>query len=226
MKTVNVVLVVLAVVSMTASAEIFSSDVTLDNYNNASKTDWSAMADDGRDVGVSTINAGVTVTQLGRYDFNIVGDVAGGPTNELYINGTLDGSSASEANIPDNDRGPDAVYIEIGSTGRWIANKVYGRGDTRGGEIQINEGGILEMVAWLGAFNGTITNYGTDSGDWVKDPEYWIATGWLVAAPGLELDVVYTDAAQGAGYVTAIIPEPATMSLLSLGALALLRKRK
>lgn len=214
MKTVNLVVLVLAVVSMTASAEIFSTNTTF-----GPGLKWQQRPDDGRGVGVSTILSGVTVTASGRQDFDAVVREDLNPGNGvacvLTINaGGVYDSTSGYVNLPD-DFGP----VEINIAGTWRMGLVYGKGDTRMGEILLLAGGKIDATQW---FNTWETDPDVDN--WKKDPMYWVYRGWVNAAPGCEL--VMNDTGVGTGTLTAVVPEPATLSILSLGVLALLRKRK
>ena len=147
------------------------------------------------------IPAGVTVVWHERVDFD-----AGG---ELHVYGTAIMEGACK--FPDNS-GYQGVKAFIYNGGLWDAHDIENRASERGDWIKIFASGTLIVR----------TGYGT--GDQWYDPLMWEPDGALLPgddAPYLE----YTDLGGGAGQIHGL-PEPATIMLLGLGGLALLRRKR
>ena len=98
------------------------------------------------------------------------------------------------------------------------------------------------MSYWLGGYQDPATGGANENWHWVTG-ETWLYTNWLLGEPndGFSLAEdslsIYGDSPERGkwndvhnsyvmNYVVESVPEPATMALLSLGGLALLRKRR
>jgi len=131
----------------------------------------------------------------------------GGAT--LTLNGG-DFTSNVDFKLPD-DWGPATVFI---NSGTFHANQIEAVDKTGFGydlSYMVIKDGLLKIDTGFGAGG----NY---------DATTWIANTMLRAADGYEL--VVNDLGSGAVEITAVVPEPATLVMLGLGGLSLLRKRK
>jgi hypothetical protein len=190
--------VAVAVLASSASAAVISSDTTW-----ANRTGILGQTD-----GFVEITSGATLTTTARVDH----DGGVGDAGRVILNGG-NLMSTVDYKFPDNNTG-DPAFIGI-YDGTFTANQFESFGLARGATIEIGANGIFAVESQYSAVtenDGNRYNVGN-----------MILEGSLYASEGLTLDV--QDLGGGAVQVTAI-PEPATLSLLGLSVLPLLRRRK
>ena len=189
---------VVAVSGLSASAATISTDTTW-----ASRTGILGQTD-----GFIEITSGATLTANARVDH----DGGTGDAGRVILNGG-NLTSTVDYKLPDNNTGNPA-YLGI-LNGTFTANKIESFGLARDATIEIGSGGTFIVETQYAAVtenDGNRYNVGN-----------LILEGALYASEGLTLNV--QDLGGGAVQVTAI-PEPATLSLLGLSVLTLLRRRK
>ncbi len=204
MKNRNYVLgaaVVVAVLCSSASALIISEEVTW-----ADRTGITSQ-----DGGFVEIVAGGHLTANARVDH----DGGVDPAGQLILNGG-DFTSTVDYKFPDNATGNPA-FLGI-YDGTFTANQFESFGIEREATIEIGLNGTMIVES------GYLVDYsGQTAGQKRYNLAVLIDNGSLYASAGLDLVVVELSA--GGVQVTAV-PEPATLSLLGLGGLMLLRRRK
>jgi hypothetical protein len=189
---------VVAVLGLSASAATISTDTTW-----ANRTGILGQTD-----GFIEITSGATLTANARVDH----DGGTGDAGRVILNGG-NLTSTVDYKLPDNNTGNPA-YLGI-LDGTFTANKLESFGLARDATIEIGSGGTFIVETQYAAVtenDGNRYNVGN-----------LILEGALYASEGLTLNV--QDLGGGAVQVTAI-PEPAALSLLGLGVLTLLRRRK
>ena len=158
--------------------------------------------------GFVEITSGATLTATARVDH----DGGIGDAGRVILNGG-NFTSTVDYKLPDNNTGNPA-FMGI-YDGTFTANKFESFGLARDATIEIGANGIFAVESQYSAVtenDGNRYNVGN-----------LILEGSLYASEGLTLDV--QDLGGGAVQVTAI-PEPATLSLLGLSVLTLVRRRK
>ena len=106
-----------------------------------------------------------------------------------------------------DDNGPSNSYID----GTWNANNIESFGPERDAHMYMNVNGVI--------------NISGDTGDERYNPQHWLDEGNLLLDPSLDPGVYEIVVEMGSAKVY-VIPEPATIMLLGLGSLALIRRRK
>ena len=198
MKNILIISVLIAVSGLSASALIISTDTTWANRT--------GILDQTN--GFVEITSGATLTTAARVDH----DGGIGDAGRVILNGG-NLTSTVDYKLPDNNTGNPA-YLGI-LDGTFTANKLESFGLARDATIEIGSGGTFIVETQYAAVtenDGNRYNVGN-----------LILEGALYASEGLTLNV--QDLGGGAVQVTAI-PEPAALSLLGLGVLTLLRRRK
>jgi hypothetical protein len=138
-----------------------------------------------------------------------------GDAGRLILNGG-NFTSTVDYKFPDNNTGNPA-FIGI-YDGTFTANQIESFGLDRDATIEIGAYGTMIVES------GYLADYSSQTdGEKRLNLAVLIDTGALYASAGLVLDVV--DLGGGAVQVNAV-PEPATLALLGLGGLMLLRRRK
>jgi hypothetical protein len=172
----------------------------------------------GATTGVLTINGGTLniTSHLWSATGGINASNPGGPTSIA----TIDINTGGVINVGGNI-GLGTIDAVNPSAGGGIAT------------LNVNDGGILNLHHWNGDGNGSIqpgsllgingSGKVTILGDWLASVDLYIANGRL-AGNGV-VGNVSAELVEGNTVITAI-PEPATMALLGLGALGLLRKKR
>jgi len=100
-----------------------------------------------------------------------------------------------------------------------------------GGTILANDFNMKDPGAILGGLSGTAYMNITGSGKVIINGDKtgviatYISKGWLMGN-GNDYDILYDYNISNAGRTTMYVPEPATICLLAIGALSLLRRRK
>ncbi len=192
---------VVAVLCSSASALIISEEVTW-----ADRTGITSQ-----DGGFVEIVAGGHLTANARVDH----DGGVDPAGQLILNGG-DFTSTVDYKFPDNATGNPA-FLGI-YDGTFTANQFESFGIEREATIEIGLNGTMIVES------GYLVDYsGQTAGQKRYNLAVLIDNGSLYASAGLDLVVVELSA--GGVQVTAV-PEPATLSLLGLGGLMLLRRRK
>ena len=158
---------------------------------------------------------GLEITETGHAIFNARVDhddctvtiAAGGilETNDTY-------------KLPDDhpEPNPSEAYVN----GAWNANNIESKGTSRAATIYVGATGVINIQIGYG---GTAPY--ENPGDY--DPLTWLADNSLLVDPSLPAgwSIQITDMGGGAAEITAV-PEPATIMLLGLGGLALLRRKR
>ena len=187
---------VVAVLCSSASALIISEEVT-----------WTERTEiNSLEGGFLEIVEGGHLIAQARVDLN-GSDVPG--EGKVILNGGIF-ESLVDFKHPDNNTGmPCSVEINAGT---FIANRIQSFGLTRQATFEIGGGTMIVE-----------SHYNPAGGDAENNPAEWIASGAMFAAD--EYELVVNDLGGGAVEISAV-PEPATLSLLGLGGLMLLRRKK
>ena len=193
--------VVLAVLCSSASAAIITEEVT-----------WDARTSiNSQDGGFVEILTGGHLIANARVDH----DGGVDPAGRVILNGG-DLTSTVDYKFPDNATGNPA-FIGI-YDGTFTANQFESFGLDRLATIEIGLNGTMIVES------GYLADYsGQSAGDMRYNPAVLIDNGSLYASAGLDLVVLELG---GGGVQVTAVPEPATLSLVGLGGLMLLRRKK
>jgi hypothetical protein len=188
-------------------------------------------------------NAGTAVVDGGTYTSTVGGaGVLDAWTILGYENvGTLIVNSGSLLNLGEH------LFLGMFGTGNLdinggTVNVLYGMfaPGWLGGSGNINlDGGLLHTARWWGSDPTRLANHNytfdITGGEWILNGGWYdqivslVDSGWITGYGGagiVNVEVIYDDMGTPLEtHTTATIPEPVTISLLGLGALALLRKR-
>jgi hypothetical protein len=209
----------------------------------------------GNLTGTSTNRIGITDRAIGTTigEFGAMNVLTGGTVNNgswlkvgaeinadgfLTVSGTVNiqshlwvaAASGSKGTVVINNGG--VVKTIAGNLGIGTGNASTPSGGT--GSITVNSGGFLDLWQWSATTSiatGSVLNInGTGvvkvMGNRGTQADAYFALGKIASDKG-GIQWVYTPGAVGQDYTTiTAIPEPMTMSLLGLGALALLRKKR
>ena len=189
----------MAVLCSSASALVINSPTTW--------SDRTAILD--QTDGYVEIVAGGSVTANARVDHD--GGVA--PAGRVILNGG-NFTSTVDYKFPDNNNGNPA-YIGV-IDGTFTANQIESFGLARNATIEIGANGTMivqSQYSEVTVNDGNRYNIGN-----------MILEGSIYASPGLNL--VVDDLGGGGVEITAVVPEPTTLSLLGLGGLILLFQRR
>ena len=191
----------MAILGSSATAALISTDTTWD-----SRTGILNQTN-----GFVEITSGATLTATARVDH----DGGVGDAGRLILNGG-NFTSTVDYKFPDN-RTNNPAFIGI-YDGIFTANQFESFGLERDATIEIGFAGTMIVQS---GYQADFSNQ--SGGERRNNLAVLIDTGALYASPGLTLNV--QDLGGGAVQVTAI-PEPATLSLLGLSVLTLVRRRR
>ena len=171
----------------------------------------SLTIDNGSVVNSTWSGAGFNPGGIGEVTVTGAGSVWHG-SEGLWLNGP-DGGTSGTLNIFDN-----GLFKTELSEGIFEINPLSEILMKTGGQLAILGADTTSLDTFLANITGTVGNL-----------KYWTGSDWDSMSNGtLGIDYTLTDGAGDlAGYgVLMIVPEPTTMSLLALGGLAMLRRRR